>query len=293
MRRIWLNGEIGCVPRRDEACRSPRRGARRGSRPSSSCGCPAGCRARGAAAPRRTASVRGGRSRAGRTRGPARGTARLRRGRPPSTTTMPTAGWPRAGSGTNSSGGAVMKARPLPKSSGASATRSRYIRATSPPMKPGHASNPPSSSGPISCRRRWNAVTMPKLPPPPRRPQNSSGFSSADAITLRPSAVTTSAFTRLSQVKPELALEPAAAAAEREAGDAGVGNAPTGDRETVLLGRGVELAPVEPGLGACHARVGVDLDALHRRACRTRRRRRPPPRRSPSGRRRRRTTAVP
>ena len=41
----------------------------------------------------------------------------------------------------------------------------------------------------------------------------------------------------------ELALEPAAAAAEREAGDAGVGHAAAGDREPVLLGRGVELAP--------------------------------------------------
>ena len=45
-------------------------------------------------------------------------------------------------------------------------------------------------------------MTTPKLPPPPRSPQNSSGFSSADVLTTRPSAVTTSAPIRLSQVKP-------------------------------------------------------------------------------------------
>ena len=61
----------------------------------------------------------------------------------------------------------------------------------------------------------------------------------------------------------ELPLQPAAAAPEGEAGDAGVGHPATGDREPVLLGGGVELAPVEPGLGAHRARRRVDLDALH------------------------------
>ena len=37
----------------------------------------------------------------------------------------PTTGWPRTGSGTNSSGGAQMNASPLPISSGASAMKSR------------------------------------------------------------------------------------------------------------------------------------------------------------------------
>ena len=47
---------------------------------------------------------------------------------------------------------------------------------------------------------------MPKLPPPPRRPQSSSGFSSSLACTSCPSAVTTSAAIRLSQVRPTLRI---------------------------------------------------------------------------------------
>src|SRR5204863_522167 len=43
---------------------------------------------------------------------------------------------------------------------------------------------------------------MPKLPPPPLRPQKRSAFSLAFAVKRRPSAVTTSAETRLSTVRP-------------------------------------------------------------------------------------------
>ena len=45
---------------------------------------------------------------------------------------------------------------------------------------------------------------MPKLPPPPRSPQNRSGCSWSLAVRNRPSAVTTSADSRLSQVSPYL-----------------------------------------------------------------------------------------
>ena len=47
---------------------------------------------------------------------------------------------------------------------------------------------------------------MPKLPPPPRSPHSSSGFSSSLACTSCPSAVTTSAASRLSQVRPTLRI---------------------------------------------------------------------------------------
>ncbi len=47
---------------------------------------------------------------------------------------------------------------------------------------------------------------MPKLPPPPRSPHSSSGFSSSLACTSWPSAVTTSAASRLSQVRPTLRI---------------------------------------------------------------------------------------
>ena len=43
---------------------------------------------------------------------------------------------------------------------------------------------------------------MPKLPPPPRSPQNRSAFSASFAWTRQPSAVTTSAATRLSHARP-------------------------------------------------------------------------------------------
>ena len=47
---------------------------------------------------------------------------------------------------------------------------------------------------------------MPKLPPPPRSPQSRSAFSDSLAWTSRPSAVTTSAPTRLSQARPYLRI---------------------------------------------------------------------------------------
>lgn len=62
---------------------------------------------------------------------------------------------------------------------------------------------PPITSGPTSCNRKLNSVTMPKFPPPPRNAQNRSGFSTPDVVTTRPSAVTTVAPTRLSQVRPQ------------------------------------------------------------------------------------------
>ena len=49
-----------------------------------------------------------------------------------------------------------------------------------------------------------NDVTTPKLPPPPRSAQNRSGFSLSDAVTMRPSASTTSASTTLSHESPYL-----------------------------------------------------------------------------------------
>ena len=101
----------------------------------------------------------------------------------------------------------------------------------------------PSRSGRPGAARNSNSVTTPKLPPPPRSPQNRSAFSSALARTTLPSAVTTSAESRLSQVDAVHPLEPAAAAAEREAADAGVGDAAAGDRQPVLLGGRVEVGP--------------------------------------------------
>ena len=56
----------------------------------------------------------------------------------------------------------------------------------------GKSNSATSARVPTSCSRNSNPVTMPKLPPPPRRPQNSSGFSVRLAVTTSPSAVTIS-----------------------------------------------------------------------------------------------------
>src|SRR5437773_1780482 len=55
---------------------------------------------------------------------------------------------------------------------------------------------------PTGCMRYVNDVTTPKFPPPPRIAQNRSGSSVALAFRIRPSAVTISASSRLSQASP-------------------------------------------------------------------------------------------
>jgi hypothetical protein len=60
------------------------------------------------------------------------------------------------------------------------------------------------------------------------------------------------------------ALEPAAAGAEREAGDAGARGAPAGDGEAVLLRRCVELGPQHAGLHPGDAAGRVNVDRLQR-----------------------------
>ena len=54
------------------------------------------------------------------------------------------------------------------------------------------------------CKRYSSDVTTPKFPPPPRSAQKRSSFSLSLAVTNFPSAVTTSAERRLSQLSPYL-----------------------------------------------------------------------------------------
>src|SRR5919112_3521004 len=62
-----------------------------------------------------------------------------------------------------------------------------------------------SSAG---CERKTKRVTIPKFPPPPpRSAQKRSACSLALAVTTRPSANTTVASRRLSQVRPYLRAE--------------------------------------------------------------------------------------
>ena len=90
----------------------------------------------------------------------------------------------------------------------------------------------------------------------------------------RPSAVTTSAETRLSQRQPEPAGEVADAAAEGEPADAGGGDDPAGGGQAEGVGRGVEVAPGGAALGPGRPALRVDADAAHARTGRPPRRRR-------------------
>src|SRR3954447_14936327 len=125
--------------------------------------------------------------------------------------------------------------------------------------------------GPIGSARNSNSVTMPKLLQPPRMAQNRSLFSSSDARTTSPSAVTTWAPTSRSQVSPSLrssqpeplptarpptpALETRGRAADAEAADAGGEDAPAGHGEPVVLRRRVELGPDGAALGPDEAGI--------------------------------------
>ena len=64
---------------------------------------------------------------------------------------------------------------------------------------------PPVKSG-SGLSLNLKRVTTPKLPPPPRIAQNRSGSVLASASTTRPSAVTTSAASSESMVRPYLRL---------------------------------------------------------------------------------------
>jgi len=74
-------------------------------------------------------------------------------------------------------------------------------RAISPLSEP-QKNSPRLTSGPTGCSWNSNDVITPKFPPPPRIAQNKSGCSRGDAVRVRPSAVTTSAERRLSELNP-------------------------------------------------------------------------------------------
>ena len=121
-------------------------------------------------------------------------------GRPVWHTNTATMNWPCTSFGSHGAGGARRSTATLVSSRGAAAESSRYASSTCTASSPRHAMAPPRISGPTGKSRYSNEVTMPKLPPPPRSAQNSSAFSSADARTSAPSAVTTSIDTSVSQV---------------------------------------------------------------------------------------------
>ena len=191
-----------------------------------------------------------------------------------------------AARGTNSAGGAVTPTSAPPTSSGADCMKSRQWRTSSRPDSGANSIRPPSTTGPTGCRRYSSAVTTPKLPPPPRSAQKRSGFSSS--LGAHEPAVGGHDLRREQVVGREavLALEPAAAAAERQAGDPGRRDAPAGGRQAERLRRPVELGPEHAARGAHGARRRRRPRSPSSARGRSRRRRRRPRSRPRRGRRR-------
>src|SRR3954471_4034449 len=116
---------------------------------------------------------------------------------------------PSCSGATGKPGGARKVEAVTESSSGAVAVKSAKKRRTSGASSKAWTTPPARTCGPSGCRRYSSAVTIPKFPPPPRRPQSRSGFSSALAVTRSPSAVMTSAPSRLSHAGPYLrAIQP-------------------------------------------------------------------------------------
>ena len=111
-------------------------------------------------------------------------------------------GRPSISAGNGGSDGATQNANDVITSSGAAARNSRARSATSCARSAGYATNPCVIVGPSSCSRNSNDVTMPKLGPAPRIPQNRSAFSSSLTRSRSPSAVTRSTASMLSTENP-------------------------------------------------------------------------------------------
>ena len=111
-------------------------------------------------------------------------------------------GWKWYSSGMNGRGGAFTPMICAPASAGSPAMVARMSASASAPDSTPQKKSAAFTRGPTGWIANSNSVTTPKLPPPPRSAQCRSGFSFADAFTTRPSAVTTVAETRLSQLSP-------------------------------------------------------------------------------------------
>ena len=104
-------------------------------------------------------------------------------------------------------------------------------------------------------------MTTPKLPPPPRSPQSSSG-SPWRPHARAPVGGDDVGADEVVAGQALLAHEPADAAAEGEARDAGGRDQAAGGREPEGLCLGVEVLPEQAGLGDHAARAGIDAGAL-------------------------------
>ena len=125
-------------------------------------------------------------------------------------------------------------------------------------------SGPRRRSGRPGAASSSNCVTIPKLPPPPRSPQSRSAFSVSLAWTSRPSAVTTSAPTRLSQARPCLRISQPMPPPSVKPPTPVDGDEAAGRGEAVRLRLVVDVGPDGAAADGRAARLGVDAHAVHR-----------------------------
>ena len=119
--------------------------------------------------------------------------------------------------------------------------------------------------GLTSCRRNVNAVTTPKLPPPPRRAQSRSGFSAA--LTRSQLAVRRYDFRAHEVVarEPELAGDASDSTAQRQSRHAGVGDGADGRGESERERFAVELAEQRAAFDVRQPGKRIDLHGPHGR----------------------------
>ena len=155
----------------------------------------------------------------------------------PKTTTR--SGWP----------GSATRLRLAVTSSGASDAQSCHPATTSTAAASGQCSSKRVARGSATVANT-REVTTPNCPPPaPRSAQNNSGSRSRSQSTTRPSASTTWALSRASQVSPLTSSQEAEPAAEGEAGDPDRG---------ATAGRHGAAGSVQPVVDLCQACTRAD-----------------------------------
>ena len=131
---------------------------------------------------------------------------------------------------------------------GASSDAASHDRSASRPRAGSRSTSATSACVPTSCSLRSNRVTTPKLPPPPRSPQNRSGFSSArraDELAVRRHHLVPE---RVVAGQPELPTEPPDAPTERQPADPRVRHDPRRRRQPERLRRRVQRPEQRPAL---------------------------------------------
>ena len=168
---------------------------------------------------------------------------------------------PRSGSGKSGRSGSCMNATDVVPSSGSRVHQRLHVRRTAEASAPSNHRAPAYSSA-CSTRSISTAVTMPRVPLPPRRPQNRSGCGLGGDATQH--AVAGDDVERADGVGRQAvgAGDRAETAAGEEADDADVGRRAAQAREVVRRTGLQDPLPLHAGADARPALLGVDGDLV-------------------------------